>query len=117
MTDIRTQDPSSEEDIRALLSVAGPRRQPPAEMEARVRAATMAAVESLPEAQASSWWSLPRAAIAATMVRGALAGFFLIPSAEIRPAGTIAFTSGAYTVRGSDAAGDALAREGAGGHG
>lgn len=109
MMDTRSQDPGSEEDIRALLSVAGPRRQPPPDMEARVRAATMAAVESLPEPQPSSGWSLPKTTIAAMMVLGVLAGLFLIPGAEVPPAGTIVFTTGAYTVRGSDAGDGVLA--------
>lgn len=111
MTETRLENSGSEEDIRTLLAMAGPRRQPPADVEARVRAATLAAVAGLPEVQpeSKSWWSASRAAIAATLVLGALLGLFLLPRSELPPAGVIAFTSGAYTVRGSELAGDALA--------
>lgn len=109
MRETHSEHSGSEEDIRTLLSVAGPRRQPPADVEARVRAATMAAVEVLPEPEVSSWWAEPRVAIAAMMIIGVAAGLFLIPRSEVVPAGTIAFTSGAYTVRGSDSAGSTLA--------
>ncbi len=106
----RSYSEDSEEDIRTLLSVAGPRRQPPADVEARVRAATMAVVETLPppESEVASWWSLPRLSVAAMLVIGLSAGFFLIPRSAVPPAGVIAFTSGAYTVRGSDSSGDTL---------
>ena len=71
MTDSsRNNDIGSDEDIRKLLSLAGPRRQPPADLEARVRAATMAAVAELPEPErpARRRWLAARLPIAAAVL-------------------------------------------------
>ena len=104
-------DIGSEEDIRKLLMLAGPRRQPPADLEARIRAATMAAVADLPEPERSEprRWFSARLPVAAAVLVSLLAGYFLLPGSDAPSAASIVFTSGGYTVRGSDAGGDSLA--------
>ena len=109
MTQRRQEQERSEEDIRTLLTAAGPRRQPPADMEARVRAATMAAVAALPDPGRETFWSQPKLAVAAALAVAVLVGIVLLPRSDMTPAGSIAFSTGAYTVRGSGASGDQLA--------
>lgn len=93
----------SDEDIQRLLSLAGPRLQPPADVEARVRAATLAAVDSLPDRQpASRRWHKPALSLAAAAVFSLIAGLLIVPETQLPKAGDIVFASGAYTVRGSE---------------
>lgn len=118
-----TDTPSSgnmnaDEDIRRLLRLAGPRLQPPADVEARVRAATMAAVAELPlragaepadvtGAESGRWLKrfLP---VAAALLLAVLVGYQFLPTSGPGEAGTIVYASGAYTVRGTEAAGNAV---------
>ena len=95
----------TEEDIRKLLNLAGPRMRPPADVEARVRAATLAAVESLPvqEADSRARWPSLGLAVAATLMLGLLVGYLTSRSAAESGAGVIAFATGAYIVRGAEA--------------
>jgi len=100
----------TEDDIRTLLNLAGPRLQPPADVEARVRAVTLAAVESLPGQEADRKSRRPRLgyAVAATLMLGLLVGYLTSWSGSESGAGAIAFATGAYTVRGSEADGELL---------
>ena len=95
----------TEECIRKLLKLAGPRLQPPADVEARVRAATLAAVESLPEqdTDSGSRWPSLGLAVAATLMLGLLIGYLTSQPSSETGVGVIAFATGAYTVRGSEA--------------
>ena len=124
-----TDTPSSEntaadDDIRMLLSLAGPRLQPPEDVEARIRAATLAAAAALSEAKLPEvkraaqgtrqttgrepvrW--LTRLPLAAALLLALLVGYQLLPESGAPEAGTIAYASGAYTVRGTEASGDAV---------
>lgn len=95
----------TEEDIRKLLNLAGPRLQPPAGVEARVRAATLAAVESLParNSETNSRWPALGLAVAATLMLGLMIGYLTSRPSSATGAGIIVFATGAYTVRGSEA--------------
>jgi len=89
-------------DIQRLLKFAGHRPQPPEDVEARVRAATLAAFDELPEPQ-----SAPRRirllAIAASLLLVVGAGFLVTQfDAGAAPAGEVLFATGGYTVRGAD---------------
>lgn len=97
---------AQDEDIRRLLALAGPRVAPPADVEARVRAATMAAFDALPE-------PLPRAggrtavrgsrwALAAGLVLALAVGWLVSRPADLPPVGEVLFATGGYTVRGSE---------------
>ena len=105
----------ADDDIRMLLSVAGPRLQPPADVQARVRAATLAAVEALPEeartdepdARSTRWARIVLPAAAALLL-AVLGGYRMFPVSAPADAGTILYASGAYTVRGTEASGNAV---------
>lgn len=105
------RDIGTEEDIRNLLLLAGPRQTPPADVEARVRAAVMETVAELPEPDQSEGRRrlIPRLAVAAMVLMGLLLGALLLPAGNTPVAGTIVFSSGGYSVRGSDAGTDQLA--------
>ena len=90
----------ADHDVRQLLEIAGPRLQPPAAMEARIRAATLEVWESLPEPRPTVR-SRGLLAVAAMIVVALVGGYLLIPASMPDPAGEIEFASGAYTVRGS----------------
>ncbi len=96
------EDRGADDDIRMLLSLAGPRLQPPPEVEARVRAATLAAAEALPEAdgRSSVRWLRRALPVAAVLLLAVLIGHRFLPSGP-PDAGTITYASGAYTVRGA----------------
>ena len=99
--DASTEDADS--DVRRLLELAGPRVQPPAAVEARVRAATMSAWQSLP---APSLISRPavRIALAASLLIALVAGYFTTfpDNLEGRYVAEVVFASGGYSVRNAD---------------
>lgn len=104
MRDESAKEVGSDADIQQLLTLAGPRIQPPAEVEARVRAATMAAVEALPPVvESGASWRRPAFALAATVLLGLLTGLLILRDPGPGSAGEILYASGAYTIRGSDA--------------
>ncbi len=101
-----------DEDIRKLLLLSGPRLQPPAALEDRVRAATMAAVADLPDPeseQRSRQAFKHLIPLAALLVVTALAGVLMLPASNTDVAGEITFATGGYTVRGSDEPGNRIA--------
>ena len=101
MTDHGRPAEDTDGDVRRLLELAGPRLQPPADVEDRIRAATLAAVDALPEPatrQSTRVW-----AIAAALLLAVGAGFLIsrIPG-QAAPVGEIVYATGGYTVRGSE---------------
>jgi ferric-dicitrate binding protein FerR (iron transport regulator) len=101
-----TKDMADEEaDIERLLALAGPRLQPPEDMERRVRAATLAAFDALPPVVAPPRRSSIRArawALAAGLLLVVGAGVLVMRlSLPAEPVAQIAYATGAYTVRGS----------------
>ena len=111
---------AADDDIRRLLAASGPRPRPPVEMEGRVRAAMMAAVDELPEPGhgrfpavrrfidwlgAQSFFRSPRMVFAAAAVLALTVGLFVVredvPPGRDAMAGQIAYVSGGYTVRGA----------------
>lgn len=110
MRDESAKDIGSDADIEQLLSLAGPRIQPPVDVEARVRAATMAAVAALPEPAApKAFWRQPVFALAATVALSLVIGFLAARDSAPASAGEILYASGAYTIRGSETGADDVA--------
>lgn len=110
MKDESAKDIDSDADIEQLLSLAGPRIQPPADVEARVRSATMAAVVALPEPAApKAFWRQPIVALAATVALSLVIGFLATRDSTPASAGEILYASGAYTIRGSEIGADDVA--------
>ena len=99
--DTTTED--ADNDVRRLLEMAGPRVQPPAAVEARVRAATMGAWQSL---AAPSLISRPavRIALAASLLVALVAGYLTTfpEDLEGRYVAEVIFASGGYSVRNAD---------------
>jgi hypothetical protein len=113
-------------DVARLLSLAGRRPRPPRDVEARVRAATLAAFEALPEPAAGPTAAERNIApekpgaggkrfrsrlawgLAASVLVGLVVGRYLVEEVT-PPAGEILFATGGYTVRGSPVNADALA--------
>lgn len=99
-----------DDDIQRLLTLAGPRLQPPADVEARVRAATLAAVAALPEPAAGRRrWRKPALAAAAAVLLILITAVLIVPETRPPNAGAIVYASGAYSVRGAEAAGAEIA--------
>ena len=104
MTDenVRSMVDEPDGDIKRLLKFAGPRVQPPEDVAARIHAATMAAVDALPDRQTDAhlWRNW---AVAALVVLVAGVGYLLMPFASRdAPVAEILYATGAYTIRGSD---------------
>ena len=114
MTDenVRSMFDEPDGDIQRLLEFAGPRVQPPDDVAARVHAATMAAVDALPDRRAGSH-SRRNWAVAATILLVAGVGYLLMPFASREaPVAEILYATGGYTIRGSDS-GSTLLQPGA----
>jgi hypothetical protein len=91
-------------DIRRLLTLAGPRLQPPPELEERVRAATMAAFDALPEQPVERRTHRWLALAAGLLVAVGLGAILLSGlDSSLSPAGQVLYATGGYTVRGTDA--------------
>ncbi|MCB1683958.1 MAG: FecR family protein [Pseudomonadales bacterium] len=105
-----------DEDIRRLLAASGPRPQPPEEMERRVRAAVLDAVDALPDPGRDRFRvsaMLPRVpafAVAASVLFAVVVAYYFAGAGiggHDAAAARIAFASGGYTVRGSASKPDA----------
>ncbi len=97
-----------EQEVARLLALAGPRPLPPADVEARVRAATLAAFDALPEpavpqVPARPWRITSTAgwALAASLLLAVTVGWLVSQRSGVVPTGKIVFATGGYTVRGS----------------
>ncbi|MEJ2087878.1 MAG: FecR domain-containing protein [Gammaproteobacteria bacterium] len=108
----RARADEADQDIRQLLALAGPRLQPPADMQSRVRAATLAAVAELPEPVAQQDRRPGRIlAFAAALLLAVGAGFLfsrLPEEASPAAAGEVVYATGGYTVRGSESGSSSL---------
>jgi len=105
MTDnyVRSMNDEPDGDIQRLLELAGPRLQPPADVEGRIRAATLEAFENLPKPGTRSV-SRRVFALAAAIVLTVGVGYVLLQGSGVeQPAGEILYATGGYTVRGSEA--------------
>ncbi|MGE3464384.1 MAG: FecR domain-containing protein, partial [Pseudomonadales bacterium] len=97
-----------EQEVARLLALAGPRTSPPADVEARVRAATLAAFDALPDPEVRPSQSPARTfpqtlgwALAASLLLSIALGWLLLRDDALPRAGEIRFATGGYTVRGS----------------
>lgn len=107
MTDQRkdSDEMAADNDIRLLLELAGPRVNPPVDVEARVRDATMDAWEAMAKPSRLQH-PIFRVALAASILVALIAGFLGSNLSGVNDSyvAEIVFASGGYSVRNADSA-------------
>ncbi|MCZ6618141.1 MAG: FecR family protein, partial [Gammaproteobacteria bacterium] len=119
MKDTETPMSEHDDDVRKLMELAGPRREPPDAVRERVHQAVLEAWEQVPIPSPTSTSTMRQRrwlALAASVVFGLGIGYLALVELAVEPpgiSGKMVFASGGHSVRGSEEVDAPLLQEGA----